>query len=89
MTVSNEDRDTAVLHAAQAIQGPAYGKASLEKSARAVDALIAHGWGPRPAAVSAVELLEIVTGKWPGGSRVVYRDLVRYFVKRGIEVTDD
>lgn len=46
--VSNEDRDMAIRAAAEAVQGPAYGRAATHKAALAVAALIAHGWGPRP-----------------------------------------
>jgi len=48
MTVSNEDRDAAINWTAEAIHGEAYGHWALERATGAINALIAHGWGPRP-----------------------------------------
>lgn len=86
MTVSNEDREAAaaisakavaeaIYVAAVAIQGAAYGKAALEKAGRVVDALISHGWGPRPT-VSAKELHDLKPPK-----------VIRYLREHRIEVT--
>lgn len=47
--VSNEDREAAIALAADAIAGfPDEAKHFIDDATEAVDALVSHGWGPKP-----------------------------------------
>jgi len=48
VTVSNEDREAAIRNVSKAIH-PAHGQATVRKAEIAIDTLVSHGWGPRPA----------------------------------------
>jgi hypothetical protein len=87
--VSDEDRESALHVIAKAIYGPAYGKASKEKSARVLDDLVSHGWGPKPA-MSARELTDLVAiARNSESLSAACWKLEDYLRERGIEVADD
>lgn len=83
--VSNEDREAAFHVIAEAIYGPAYGKASKAKSERVLDALVSHGWGPKPR-VEAQRLNDMITAC---EADMTINPLAEYLESHGVEVTYD
>lgn len=95
MTVSNEDRDAAVKHLQQTECVHYEHQDELaplggDEARVIVDALIAHGWGPRPR-VSPMKLGEFIDQANAGGMAIPWRGLRLhdYLRECGIEVTDD
>lgn len=90
MTVSNEDREAAIAAAALAIAQGYQDEAKYfrDDATDAVDALVSHGWGPRPT-VSRTRIDEYmdaaIVGRGVSASAAV-RELLR---ECGIEVTDE
>jgi O-acetyl-ADP-ribose deacetylase (regulator of RNase III) len=91
VTVSNEDREAAVRLVAEALQGAAYGKASIAKAGRVLAALVSHGWGPRPT-VSTTELASTCTRMFTAYDQdsfmKAYGELDAYLRERGIVVAE-
>lgn len=84
--VSNEDRDSAFSVIAEALYGPAYGKASKEKANRVLAALVSHGWGPKPT-VSAEKISEFIVNARAAAPASFAMNMSRYLRECGIEVT--
>jgi hypothetical protein len=99
VTVSNEDREAAIDMLTDLVRGAGYEKPSSCASRTVVDALIAHGWGPRPT-VSQAALIDHAKTLVPKSIQMIagdpYVDAVRgaselrqFLTSLGIEVTDD
>lgn len=85
--VSDEDRRAAVAALREAYDRMPSVFSHDELADTMTDAAIAHGWGPK-ARVSGAELTGVLVGKWPGGTRVLRRDVIAFLRECGIEVTE-
>lgn len=93
--VSDEDRDKAIdvaYDAADAkhdrVHQPYMGCCSVVGIPEAVDALVSHGWGPKPT-VSPAKIDELIVDKWPVGAGSLANHVRAYLRECGIEVTDE